>query len=362
MFIKKGEDRAKEIVLAMTTAPHIAAPNTAPSTANAQAAPRLSAEARVALAWSDMRQEMLRQLWQAALGDAEGSAPGSGGAPGVSAFSAQLGIDPAILLALQGSTGALEHVRPSPEDASFPAPASSGSGAASASQGFRSSGASGALDLEGNAIYQPYLEGAAARTGLSAAMLAAIVSAEAATRDGVWNPNSRNPRSTAAGLTQFLASTWESETERPGTWLNGIAHERGWLDANGKVRAAAREDLLALRFDPRASIEAAADYAHANLSALEKQGLVPGGLSDGELAKRAYLAHHLGVGDAARFLTKGLSSARARVLLASQIGGGAAASHIQAAGNAADAHRQWLTAYVDRKIRVEDHQRHTITV
>lgn len=316
--------------------------------AQALSAPQLSPETRAALVWSDMRQEMLRQLWQAALGDAEDSAALTGNSAG---FSAQmLGVDPSILLALQGA-------EPAPEGLEGTAPAVSRGGITPLDF---NDGAP--LELKDNAAYQPFLESAGARTGLPPAMLASIISAEAATRNGMWDPNSRNPRSTAAGLTQFLASTWESETERPGTYLNGVAHERGWLDSKGQVRPAAREDLLALRFDPRASIEAAADYAHANLRALEKRGLVHDGLSSGELAKRAYLAHHLGVGDATRFLTGGLAPSRARVLLASQIGGSAAASQINAAGNATDAHRQWLTAYVDRKIRVEDHQRRTITV
>ena len=317
--------------------------------ASALSASQLSPETRAALMWSDMRQEMLRQLWQAALGDAEDDTSLSAGSTG---FAAQMpGIDPGILLALQGAEPAFD----APENAAMPhvsGPDPLG----------LDGGDAGPLDLKANAIYQPLLESAGARTGLPPAMLASIVSAEAATRNGVWDPNSRNPRSTAAGLTQFLASTWESETERPGTWLNSVAAERGWLDSKGQVRPNAREPLLALRFDARASIEAAADYAHANLQALEKQGLVHDGLSSGELAKRAYLSHHLGVGDAARFLTGGLAPARARVLLASQIGGEAAASRIQSAGNATDAHRQWLSAYVDRKIRVEDHQRRTITV
>lgn len=318
---------------------------------NVPSASARSPEARVALAWSDMRQDMLRQLWQAALGDSEGGASHAASSAG---FSAQmLGIDPTILLALQGEA---------PPLAQMDGPARVPAFAAFPGAAVPDFNDDGPLDLKSNATYQPYLEGAGARTGLSPAMLAAIVSAEAASRNGVWDPNSRNPRSTAAGLTQFLASTWESETERPGTWLNDVARERGWLNGNGQVLPAARDDLLALRFDPRASIEAAADYASANLRALEKQGLVHDGLSSGELAKRAYLAHHLGVGDATRFLSGGLDPARARVLLASQIGGNAAASHIRAAGSATDAHRQWLTAYVDRKIRVEDHQRSVITV
>lgn len=315
--------------------------------ASALSAPNLSPETKAALVWSDMRQEMLRQLWQAALGDANGS-----GSPAENGMGLALqfpGIDPSVLLALQGA----ETAAPS---------GAAGTQAASGISPFAFTGENGELDLKDNAVYQPLLEAAGARTGLPPSMLASIINAEAATRNGVWDPNSRNPRSTAAGLTQFLASTWESETERPGTWLNSVAAERGWLNAKGRVRPEAREQLLALRFDPRASIEAAADYALANLRALEKQGLVHDGLSAGEMAKRAYIAHHLGAGDAARFLTGGLAPARARALLASQIGGAAAAARIQSAGNATAAHRQWLTAYVDSKIRVDDHQRRTITV
>lgn len=314
--------------------------------ASALSATNLSPETKAALVWSDMRQEMLRQLWQAALGDADGSdSPAEIG----TGLALQLpGIDPSILLALQGAETA-----PSPG-------AGAQASAGTAPFSFNSDG--GELELKDNAVYQPLLEAAGERTGLPPSMLASIINAEAATRNGVWDPNSRNPRSTAAGLTQFLASTWESETERPGTWLNSVAAERGWLNAKGQVRPEARQQLLALRFDPRASIEAAADYALANLRSLEKKGLVHNGLSAGELAKRAYIAHHLGAGDAARFLSGGLAPARARTLLASQIGGAAATSRIQSAGNATAAHRQWLTAYVDSKIRVEDHQRRTITV
>lgn len=329
----------------MTSATHLSA--------NSLAAAQLSPEGRAALAWSDMRQEMLRQLWQAAIGDAGDSADAGSGA---AASAHSLGIDPIILLALQGEAAATGPGAGTDADAVMGAAAFMGALPAFGA------GPDGPLDLKDNAIYQPMLESASARTGLPAAMLAAIVDAEAATVNGVWDPDSRNPRSSAAGLTQFLASTWESEAERPGTWLNGVAAERGWLDGNGRVLASARADLLALRFDPRASIEAAADYALANLNALEKQGLVHDGLPPEELAKRAYLAHHLGPGDAVRFLTRGLDPSRARVLLASQIGGDAAAHRIRAAGNAAEAHRQWLTAYVDRKVRIEDHQRRTITV
>ena len=95
-----------------------------------------------------------------------------------------------------------------------------------------------------------------------------------------------------------------------------------------------------------------ADYARHNLDRLQRAGAAVG--SDvSALAKAAYLAHHLGPGDAVRFLGKGLSSARAETLLAAQVGRSAATSRIAAAGEPAHAHRVWLTAYVDRHIRPE---------
>jgi len=70
------------------------------------------------------------------------------------------------------------------------------------------------------------------------------------------------------------------------------------------------------------------------------------------LAKSAYLSHHLGLGDARKFLAGGIEPGRARMLLAAQIGGSAADQRIaSAAGNATQAHRQWLLGFIDRRIR-----------
>lgn len=192
---------------------------------------------------------------------------------------------------------------------------------------------------------------AAERTGLPASALASILDAEAARgKDGAWNVHSRNPRSSAAGLGQFLSGTWESEAERPGTWLNDEAGRRGWLNATGEVIGSARSSLLALRYDAEASIQATADYARGNLMRLERAGVrVEDG--SGSIARAAYLGHHLGPGDAAKFLTGGLDATRARRLLNAQVGQPAAARRIAEAGNAADAHRQWLNSYVDRRIQ-----------
>lgn len=208
----------------------------------------------------------------------------------------------------------------------------------------------GELRLGANAAFRPMLERAAARTGLDPALLATIVDAEAARRpDGSWDPASRNPRSTAGGLGQFLAGTWLDEVRRPGSWLAAEATARGWLAPGGTVREGARSALLALRFDPEASIQATADHAAANLKRLRAAGIRADSLPD--QARAAYLAHHLGLGDALRFLGAGLADSRAGRLLAAQVGEAGASRRIADAGGAAEAHRAWLLAYVDRRIQ-----------
>ena len=191
---------------------------------------------------------------------------------------------------------------------------------------------------------------AATRTGLAPEALVAIIDAEAA-RDsqGQWKSSARNPHSSALGLGQFLARTWVQEAERAGTWLHQEATRRGWLDAAGKVVEAARKPLLALRADARASIEAVADYARHNLRYLQKKGVaLP---EDGAAqARLAYLGHHLGAGDALRFVQGRLSQARGAHLLAAQIGEAAAQKRIAAAGDGATAHRQWLQDYISHHV------------
>ncbi len=202
-----------------------------------------------------------------------------------------------------------------------------------------------------NARHGPALLAAASRTGIPPSALAAIVDAESGKRpDGSWNSMSRNPRSSAAGLGQFLSGTWIGEAERPGTWLNGVARERGWLDGRGRVQAGARGALLAMRYEPGAAIEATADYARSNLRRLERAGVVIGA-DPASVASAAYLSHHLGPGDAVRFLGQGLAPARAGHLLAAQVGRASAGQRIAAAGCPAAAHRQWLLSYVERHVR-----------
>ena len=211
--------------------------------------------------------------------------------------------------------------------------------------------ASGGLQLGTNARYAGVFALAEARTGIPAPALASIVDAEAAKgADGAWNTHSRNPRSSAAGLGQFLSGTWQELAQTSGTWLNGYAAERGWLDGRGRVQVGARAELLALRYDAQASILGVADLAKGNLDRLEKSGVRV--RNDAEtLAKAAYLGHHLGLGDARKFLSEGIDAGRARMLLSAQIGSSAAEQRIASAGDATRAHRQWLLGFIERKIR-----------
>lgn len=303
---------------------------------------------RAHVIFTEAKTALSNRLWQAALGNSDRPELGGG------AMSDGPGLDlDALMQALapppEPAAASAKPAPPPPEPLlpeAFEAPMPPSSTI------IESSG--GSPGLGPNARHASALTAAAARTGLPPAALAAIVDAEAAKRrDGSWNTHSRNPRSSAAGLGQFLSGTWEGEAERPGTWLNRVSHERGWLDSAGRITADARAGLLALRYDATASIEATADYARRNLDRLETAG-VRIGESAREIARAAYLGHHLGPGDSVRFLSRGgLESGRARQLLEAQIGSAAARARIAGAGEPTAAHRDWLLGFIDSHVRPE---------
>jgi hypothetical protein len=207
-----------------------------------------------------------------------------------------------------------------------------------------------ATGLGKNAGFSGSIADAAGRVGIPAAVLASIIDAEAAkSHDGRWLPTSRNARSTATGLGQFLSGTWKSEAERAGTWLNATARSNGWIGAGGKILPEAQAALLALRNDTNASINATADFAHHSLAQLARAGISIGQSVD-QIAKAAYLGHNLGIGDAITFLRGGLGEGRARHLLDAQVGSASAARRIAQAGSAGAAHHNWLAEFMDKRV------------
>ncbi|TDR89777.1 peptidoglycan-binding protein [Enterovirga rhinocerotis] len=206
-----------------------------------------------------------------------------------------------------------------------------------------------------NDIYREALLKAQETTGIDAAALASVIDAEAArigegADRGRWNPRSLNAGSGAAGLTQFLASTWIDQAGRSGTILRSHCQREGLVDAQGIVVAGRRDALLELRFDPTLSIVAAAEYGAANLRVLVARGLAAPDEPDDRKAWLMYLAHHEGPGGAAGFL--GGSRRYSLDDLRGQVGATRAQQLAERAGGDANkAYRDWLTGYIDGKIR-----------
>lgn len=305
----------------------------------------LTPEQKAKLIYNEAHSELSGRLWRAALGSADSSddgVPAKARAAMTSGQGGALGLDRLLALLDSRAHGA------SPA-ADAPAAVAAPGKAEAAPAGVAA--APLAMEDGPNARYAGMLDAAAARTGVPASALAAIVDAEAAKgAGGTWQPYSRNPRSSAAGLGQFLNRSWEGEAERSGTWLNATAQANGWLNARGQVKSENRGALLAMRYDPRASIETVADYARANLQALRGSGVHIGEGAE-HVAQAAYLGHHLGLGDARQFLAGGLSPDRARKLLGAQVGTAAAERRIAQTGSAVSAHRSWLLDYVGKHVR-----------
>lgn len=115
------------------------------------------------------------------------------------------------------------------------------------------------------------------------------------------NPQARAGTSSAAGLYQFIGSTWLETLDR-----HGANHGLGWADAAIRessggskiVDPAMRAQIMALRYDPDAASLMAAELANDNKAALrETLGRDP------DFAE-LYMAHFLGSDGAARFLTQ----------------------------------------------------------
>lgn len=211
-----------------------------------------------------------------------------------------------------------------------------------------------ALALGKNEIYRNAIETAEKITGIDGSALAALIDAEAAKiptgpDKGQWDRTSYNARSGAAGMAQFLASTWIGHARNPTHLLNARGKEAAFITNDNRVAEGKKDDLLDLRFDPLLSIVSTAEYSVDNLKALERAGVLPANLTEDQRARYMYLAHHEGAGGAVGFLTGTKTYTRANLIR--QVGAAAADRHIAASGgDTSTAYRRWLSEYMDNKI------------
>lgn len=284
------------------------------------------------------------------------------------------------------------------------------------------------LQLGPNLDYWDQIIAASERSGIIPQSIAAVINAESAQINRVWNKDSvainREKtkaakalkeqqgesaegvviyNSSAAGMTQFLNATWLDETFREGTYLNEQARVRGVLadkparDIFGNIEyhpkthqhiilpmfeiapdtwftkqqiidnrllrgitpypphaTKALQSWLNLRFEPEFIIMAAVDYGLYNLAQLQAAGYSVDTLNDANKAKIFYLTHHLGLGDAKRFIRKTITEESAHKLLVAQVGAKNAAERAFKNSNSyIKGHRTWLSDYIDRNINLE---------
>lgn len=196
----------------------------------------------------------------------------------------------------------------------------------------------------------------------------------------LWNANSGNPQSGAAGLTQFLASTWLGHAMKPGCYIHDQSVAEGWVRqdttlqggkhwvfvlADGKTTTAPYskrskdanvQACLAKRMDPTWSINAAADYGASNLKVLENSDFKLSALSDMDKAKMMYLMHHEGEGAGPAFisdtlgkLTGGKEGLKSKFGIQLGTGGEKKAQEKidHAKGDIEMAYRFWLATFID---------------
>ena len=166
------------------------------------------------------------------------------------------------------------------------------------------------LKLGPNEQYREAILEAAHKCDLDPAGLAALIDAEAAKINGIWDKDSANPSSSARGLTQFLKGTWLQMAVLAGTTLNLESKKLNFVD--GRNRVVDPIALLRLRFHPRLAIMSAAEYAASNLKiVLAKKPKCPAfydpNTPDGKM-RLAYLCHHEGPGGALTYLRGGKSA------------------------------------------------------
>lgn len=260
------------------------------------------------------------------------------------------------------------------------------------------------LVLGKNNVYREAILSAAKRLGLIPQAICALIDCEAAKiperipllgKDGkplkdkkgkprtrtiyeVWKADSYNSKSGAAGMTQFLASTWLGHVMIPGRYIHDQCKAAGWVRledvpkkgkhwvfvlAGGKTTVTPNSHhadanvkaCLAMRMDPTWSVNAAADYGNANLQVLKAKGFKIDGLTDMDKAKLMYLMHHEGEGAGPDFVSDTLAptdgkKASLKSKFKQQIDTKSVDKAIDEADDDVEvAYRFWLAAFVDSK-------------
>ena len=165
----------------------------------------------------------------------------------------------------------------------------------------------------------------------------------------IWNKRSHNDNTDATGLTQFIPGTWKGMALDTSSNLHkeAVSVSKGYVknepvkkithkaikekkDKHGKIIAPAKAEvshmvdqyvikeeskLLEMRNDPEISIMASVDYAKQNIAGLSAKFPKIKGLNDVDKAKFIYLAHHLGLGDAIRFINNEITDDDSRRVL-----------------------------------------------
>jgi LysM repeat protein len=206
-----------------------------------------------------------------------------------------------------------------------------------------------------NGKYLGAITEAATRTAMAPQTVAAIIEAEAAKVSGTrqWDANSKSSTSSARGLTQFLNGTWIGEATRAGGLLNTEAKAAGCVSAANQV--VDKERLLQMRFDPRVSILAGADFAVANLAFLAARGVLPATVDPAGKAKLAYLAHHEGAPGAVKFLRGDMGYVSSATFNANVPASKRAAAVAAAGGSIGMAYRDYMGSYIDSRIVVTNY-------
>ncbi|TCV81087.1 peptidoglycan DD-metalloendopeptidase family protein [Sulfurirhabdus autotrophica] len=229
----------------------------------------------------------------------------------------------------------------------------------------------------GNEKYRKLILASAQRYGFTPHTLAALIDAEASKSKDTWEADSFNKSTNAAGLTQFLRSTWLEMMAEPRSLMNQRLKQEqkfdkiiGELDSSGEyclysVKGSGKNqikeelsstliaNLLKWRFTPEYAIDTAALYGKINLEKLAKRGLNVASLAPEDLAKVMYLAHHEGAGGAVAVIKGTLDDKRAKKNLPKQVGNIQAASlFARFKDNHVEAYSYWLYTYTDSKINV----------